>query len=245
MLNEAASGSIVTGYGLYVAAPITLGPITNLYGVYVQDSASLNYFAGHIQAPAIRMIADSINAFGLFRANGATQDFAYDSTNGRFGFGITTPTALLDIAASTTARASLRLRNGTWATAPNDGEIGNDGVAMLFMLNGTNAVNTDGGLSIWMNSSVPTARNVGRLLWRYTDKTDATRKTEGAVTAFDGATEYKPVRWAANGAAMIGVLGAAPALRQVVTGSKAGGAALVSLLAALVTFGWITDNTTA
>lgn len=168
------------------------------------------------------------------------------AAGGNIGIGstVTAPSASLDIRASTTARASLRIRSGAWATAPNDGDIGNDGTSLLAMLNGTNAVNTDGGLSIWMQSSVQ-ARNVGRFLFRYTDKTDATRKTEGAVTAFDGATEYKPLRWGANGAAMIGVLGAAPALRQVVTGSKATGAALVSLLAALVTFGWITDSTTA
>lgn len=139
-------------------------------------------------------------------------DMALQSGGGRVAVGQTSATSLLDIAASTAAQASLRIRSGTWPTSPNDGDIGNDGNAINIMVNGTNAVNTDGGLSVWMQSST-TARNVGRLLWRYTDKTDATRKSEGAVTAFDGATEYKPVRWAANGAALIGFLGTAPVAR--------------------------------
>lgn len=43
----------------------------------------------------------------------------------------------------------------------------------------------------------------------------------------------------------VGFLGAAPVARQVVSGSRASGAALVSLLQALVNLGLITDTTTA
>lgn len=134
----------------------------------------------------------------LSAIHGATNSLDVDimtlRSDGRVGIGVSAPTSLLDIAASTTARASLRIRSGTWATAPNDGDIANNGNAIAMMINGTNAVNTDGGLAIWMQSSM-TARNVGRLLWQYTDKTDATRVTEGSLTAFYQSTEHKAMRW--------------------------------------------------
>jgi len=127
---------------------------------------------------------------------GATE-FARITWDGRFGIGTNSPTAFLDIAASTAAQSSLRIRNGTWPTTPNDGDIANNGNSIAMMVNGTNAVNTDGGLAVWMQSST-TARNVGRLLWQYTDKTDATRATRGSVTAFFTSTEHKPITWGAN-----------------------------------------------
>lgn len=49
---------------------------------------------------------------------------------------------------------------------------------------------------------------------------------------------------ASGGANTIGFLNAAPVARQVVTGSRASGAALVSLLSALAALGLITDSTT-
>jgi hypothetical protein len=42
---------------------------------------------------------------------------------GDLGLGVTVPTAKLDIAASTTAKASMRLRAGTAPTSPNEGDI--------------------------------------------------------------------------------------------------------------------------
>lgn len=47
-----------------------------------------------------------------------------------------------------------------------------------------------------------------------------------------------------GGVRRIGVFGNTPAIRQVVTGSRGGNAALASLLTAFVNFGFITDNTT-
>lgn len=120
-----------------------------------------------------------------------------DNNNVGFGLGNTSPTAGVDIPASTTARASSRQRAGTAPTAPEDGDMWNDGNAYAMRVNGTNAVNTDGGLSIWMQSST-TARNVGRVLWQYTDKTDATRVTKGALTAYYQSTEHKAIHWSAD-----------------------------------------------
>jgi len=48
-----------------------------------------------------------------------------------------TPTALLDLGASTTARSSLRIRSGTAPTAPNDGEIWYDGTNLKMRVGAT------------------------------------------------------------------------------------------------------------
>lgn len=61
--------------------------------------------------------------------------------NGRFGLGssVTAPTALLDIAASTTTRASLRIRPGAFPTGTNrnDGDIGYVSSGRLMMYRGS------------------------------------------------------------------------------------------------------------
>jgi hypothetical protein len=54
-----------------------------------------------------------------------------------FGLGATLPTALLDLEGSTTDRASLRIRSGTPPSAPNDGDMWNDGVNLFIRLGGT------------------------------------------------------------------------------------------------------------
>jgi hypothetical protein len=49
---------------------------------------------------------------------------------GKIGAGVSSPTALNDIGASTTSRASLRLRSGVAPTSPNSGDIWYDGGAL-------------------------------------------------------------------------------------------------------------------
>lgn len=49
---------------------------------------------------------------------------------------VTSPTALLDLAASTTTRASLRIRSGTAPSSPNDGDIWFDGTHLYCRIAG-------------------------------------------------------------------------------------------------------------
>jgi hypothetical protein len=49
---------------------------------------------------------------------------------------VTEPTALLDLAASSTARASLRIRSGTAPTSPNNGDIWFDGTDIKMRIGG-------------------------------------------------------------------------------------------------------------
>lgn len=62
---------------------------------------------------------------------GTNDDFCID-TSGLISIGQTSATALLDVAASTTARASLRIRSGTAPTSPNAGDMWFDGTNLKF-----------------------------------------------------------------------------------------------------------------
>jgi hypothetical protein len=56
--------------------------------------------------------------------------------NNYIGFGHLSPTANVDIASSSTARASLRIRSGTAPTTPNDGDIWFDGTDIKMRIGG-------------------------------------------------------------------------------------------------------------
>lgn len=215
------------------------------------DQLSMTTTGSYI-SPAFK--ADSLGGYesGIFMTNFggggkmvlvSHRQYTLNLLDERTGAFVQTPTAVMDIAASTTTRASLRIRSGTWPTVPNDGDVSNNGNSIVAMVNGTNAVNTDGGLSIWMQSST-TARNVGRLLWQYTDKTDATRVTEGSVTAYYQGTEHKAMRWRGGSAGPLLSFYdvTTPIAKPTVTGSRGGNAALASLLTSLAAQGLITDS---
>jgi hypothetical protein len=56
--------------------------------------------------------------------------------NGLIGLKVNAPTAHVDITASTTANASLRIRSGTAPTTPNDGDIWFDGTDIKMQIGG-------------------------------------------------------------------------------------------------------------
>ena len=202
---------------------------------------------------SLYVFGDNLYArFGLVNLNGSGGGFpAYvqagnvlgvyynlllNPNGGNLGIGgVTIPTALADVGASTTARASLRIRNGTWPTTPNDGDFGNDGNAINIMVNGTNAVNTDGGLGIYMQSSTDD-RPVGRLLWQYTTKTDASRATRGSLTAFYTSTERKAITWGADASGPLlsfGTVTTPIAIQVLATGAGATADDIITALQAI------------
>lgn len=73
------------------------------------------------------------DSMSLFTA--ATERVRITNT-GLVGIGESTPTALLHLAASTTARASLRIVAGTAPTSPNDGDIWFDGTDIKMRIAG-------------------------------------------------------------------------------------------------------------
>lgn len=78
-------------------------------------------------------INQTLSASGVYRmldfnlqelsSTGTLYGITVRSTTAKNGIGTSTPTALLDIAGSSTARASLRVRSGTAPTSPSDGDI--------------------------------------------------------------------------------------------------------------------------
>ena len=66
------------------------------------------------------------NDLEFWRSGASSPSMMLQSSTGYIGIG-TTPGAAVDIAASTTSRASLRIRSGTAPTSPNDGDIWFDG----------------------------------------------------------------------------------------------------------------------
>jgi hypothetical protein len=74
------------------------------------------------------------NLFYISDETAGVKRLQIDST-GNLGIG-TTPTALTDIGASTTTRASLRIRSGTAPTTPNDGDIWFDGTDIKMRIGG-------------------------------------------------------------------------------------------------------------
>lgn len=74
--------------------------------------------------------------------------------DGNVGIAAASPTAALDTPASTTTRATLRIRSGVAPTAPNTGDVWFDGTS-LFMRNGagtqTVSFGGGGGATAWVN----------------------------------------------------------------------------------------------
>jgi hypothetical protein len=80
----------------------------------------------YANASAANVVVSIVSAGGQMKVGGSS-----------FFGGSTTPTAFAHIAASTTARASLRIVNGTAPTSPNDGDIWYDGTDLKMRVGGT------------------------------------------------------------------------------------------------------------
>jgi hypothetical protein len=78
-------------------------------------------------------LGNAIFAIGLATSSNAT---TIPTLTGLLGIFLSAPTAALDVIASTTAAASLRLRSGTAPTSPNDGDIWYDGTNIKMRIGG-------------------------------------------------------------------------------------------------------------
>ena len=125
--------------------------------------------------------------------------------------------------------------------------ITNTSFAMLRLrhnTSGTPAAGFGASLDFELESSTTEDRSAARIAAVWQTATDATRKADLVLSAFDTA-EREGLRIRATGsAAAIGFLGATPVARPEVTGSAGGNAALASLLTALANLGLITDSST-
>jgi len=133
--NSSVTGETTTGYkGINLLANIVRD--TSLFWV-CQDTTQpgwlmgLNYdtgFTDEFSLSRTPATAGTISPVKLFSVKGN----GYVS----IGLGATAATALTDIGASTTTRASLRIRSGTAPTSPNDGDIWFDGTDIKMRIGG-------------------------------------------------------------------------------------------------------------
>lgn len=136
-------------------------------------------------------------------------------TQGNVGVGVTSPTAKLHVAASSTARASVCVNVGTAPTTPVAGDIWNDGALSFYNADATtNAIvnhlrlrrNSTGtaaagfglGIIAELESSTTDAQSAGRLTWEWATATHASRAAKGKLTAFYTSTEREAITWVAD-----------------------------------------------
>lgn len=110
---------------------------------------------------------------------------------------------------------------------------------------GTPAAGFGADLVINLNSSTTDDTNAALIRTEWTTATHASRQARLTLFAYDTAARNCLRIQASGSAAQIGFLGATPAARQTVTGSRGGNAALASVLTALATLGLITDSSSA
>lgn len=145
------------------------------------------------------------------------------------GFGVTDPTALLHLAAGTTARAQMRFADGVAPTTPNDGDVARVSNATTFYTvdsntntvasqivanrqsSGTPAAGFGVAFAAQLESSTTPDMNAGRLIWSWNDATHASRSAKGRLTANYAIVERECIAWAGgSSAAQVGFLGATP-----------------------------------
>jgi len=99
---------------------------SDYYGIIEDSDSDGNYYLGNVLTN---------NTSGTYSLNGTNQTLS-SVEDGKHGFGVASPTSVVDIAASTTSRASLRLRSGVAPTSPNDGDVWFDGTAFKVRIAG-------------------------------------------------------------------------------------------------------------
>lgn len=110
---------------------------------------------------------------------------------------------------------------------------------------GTAAASFGTGLLFQAESSTTNDTNQARIRSYWQTATHASRAAVSVWSVYDTAERDAITIQASGSAAQIGFFGTTTALKQTVTGSRGGNAALASLLTALAAYGLITDSSSA
>jgi hypothetical protein len=177
---------------------------------------------------------------------------------GYYGVGLNSPTALVDIAASTTARASLRVRAGTAPTTPNAGDIWDDGGLVAYNIDattnavvnslkmrrgssGTPAAGFGLGIAARLESTTTEDQDAGRLTYEWVTATHASRASRGKLSAYYTTTEQEAIRWDGDTAGLkLGFYGVAAVARQVL--ATGAGASVDNVISALQALGLVKQS---
>jgi hypothetical protein len=128
-----ATGSGATGYFVTTRNTNSMISATGAYYNSTNMTATETSSAGYWQdAGSHRFFTNT----GLTVGNtfGATEQFRIDST-GYVGVGVTSPSALLSVAGSTTTRASMNIATGTAPTSANSGDVWHDATQKTTYIN--------------------------------------------------------------------------------------------------------------
>jgi hypothetical protein len=143
---QTGSGAVTSGsqrMTIFSTGNVGIGTGNTDSGERLQVTGNVKV-TGAISTPTLVSSANANNYINLTGGGGAYIDFRPNNVDiGRFGStglflgGVTNPTAVIDLSASTTARASLRIRSGTAPTSPNDGDIWYDGTNIYMRVGAT------------------------------------------------------------------------------------------------------------
>lgn len=150
--------------GSVASAPATttnyVSFIVGQEAVTVPSTGTSTIFASAVFKPlsittSAGTLTNSANAYFEDGATGATNNYniwAAGTGNNRFdgkaGFGVTTPTASVHTAPSTTSAASLRIPSGTAPTSPNEGDLWNPSAATLVYATNSTTYKVDLAITI-------------------------------------------------------------------------------------------------
>jgi hypothetical protein len=176
-----ATGSGASGYFVTTRNTNSMISATGAYYNSTNMTATETSSAGYWQdAGAHRFFTNT----GLTVGNtfGATEQFRIDST-GYVGVGVTSPSALLSIAGSTTTRASMNIATGTAPTSPNSGDVWHDATQKTTYIN---------------NAGVNQSHS-GTLFTQTSDATCANTTTETTLTSTGVGTLTLPANFFVSG----------------------------------------------
>ena len=221
--SENIYGIATVQMGVYANnAPAAIGT-GGAIGLGGKSGLAVNPYINALVLGGRESLATYAGYFAIYTTSGGggeTNSANYErlrvSSVGNVGVGTTSPAALLDIAASTSARAALRVRSGTVPTSPNDGDIarGSTGFTLYNIDSGTNAVinhvianrQSSGtpeagfgvGFAALLESSTTVDQNAGQLTFAWSTATHATRASKGQLSAYYTSTERPTITWGAN-----------------------------------------------
>lgn len=232
--HASTTATITNAYDLFLNVPGSTGAITNMYGARIENMGRAGvtnayglYLASQSGASTLNFAIVTNNGNIVFNEAGdANTDFRVegdtdinllftDASAESVAIGTNAPTAFFDLKASTTARASQRIRTGTAPTTPNDGDIYHDGALTFYGTDATTAAIVDTlrlrrgstgtpaagfgvGFSARLQSSTTANQDAGRLTWKWNVATHASREAYGQLTAFYTTTERPVITWGAN-----------------------------------------------
>ncbi len=166
----------------------------------------------YVANPTISGGGSITTAYGIYAAalTAAATNYAIYTNAGLVRLG-----DQVQMAASTTARASQRIASGVRPTTPDTGDIWDDGALVSYQVSaatnaivnsfklergssGTAAAGFGLGIAAQLQSSTTATQDAGRLTWEWATATHASRAAAGKLTAYYTSTERTAITWTAN-----------------------------------------------